>query len=201
MSSPGSISYGSPTHFDNEEDFQSQYGPGYQHSDDDDSLRDDADELPESSFNGGKGVRYSAIVIEAYPTLSSGQKRRQNAAKPKKVAPTFFVSEHQHFGLFLSELEDSVKIFGNSSEIWDSKVVAGKFRSKKYSLTWSMRGKSGALTQVADYQDMITQITGRGEVRLTVEELDVPFADIANIDEDRNMDEVGSRKKITSRAD
>ena len=126
-----------------------------------------------STYNDGKGVRYTTTLLAILPPPLNGKKHRANAAKPKLTGKAFHASEDCDLEAFLDFACLSVKGLGNSAVEWTYKIVANDLRTSSFKISWSMRGKPGGLIETVDgYQDMIDQLTGtKGDVKLLLEEL------------------------------
>ncbi|KAE9391007.1 hypothetical protein BT96DRAFT_1001760 [Gymnopus androsaceus JB14] len=136
------------------------------------------DQEPESDYNDRQGVQYEPVLTALFPHLPAGQKRHQNAARPKVTGKTFFISEYACMGEFMEEVTQSVKGLGNLPVPWDFKIIAGDFRSSLFKVIWSVRGKQGLLADEAGYNDMLKQT--KGSIKLSIEELEPPPGQVLN---------------------
>ncbi|KAE9395215.1 hypothetical protein BT96DRAFT_997819 [Gymnopus androsaceus JB14] len=158
-----------------------------------------------SQYNKGQGIRYTPSIQPILPLLKPGETRRTNARKPKPVlSAVFYCHEDLDFGSFLEAAVQSVDGKGNLPYCLDGfKVVgpegSGELRSNTFTISWSVRGKQGVLTNEATYNNMLSQ--NKGDIKLTIEELDPPqsyFGSIAQAqvpDEGPGNDSGGHTKK------
>ncbi|PBK84531.1 hypothetical protein ARMGADRAFT_1088309 [Armillaria gallica] len=94
--------------------------------------------VPVSPYNDDHDIRYKVKLLENFPTLRAGEKRRSNAVR-KHVNGIFHAHE-------LSTL--------------DFKVVAGELRAKNFMVTWTIprsSDKDMPLDSVDAFEDMVQQ--------------------------------------------
>ncbi len=127
--------------------------------------------VPVSIYNDGRGIRYKVKLLEKFPTLQAGEKRRSNAVC-KHVNGIFHAHKLSVLGEILGYTIQSVK---RNERTLDFKVVAGELCAKNFTVTWTIphsSDKDMPLDLVDAFEDMVQQVEKKAEPEVALESVE-----------------------------
>ncbi|PBL04475.1 hypothetical protein ARMGADRAFT_1022885 [Armillaria gallica] len=149
--------------------------------------------VPVSTYNDGCGIRYKVKLLEEFPTLRAGEKRRSNAVC-KHVNGIFHAHELSVLGEILGYAIRSVK---RNKRTLDFKVVAGELRVKNFMVTWTIprsSDKDMPLDLVDAFEDMVQQAEKKAKPEVALELVEDDDEDEEG-DSSDDAEETGRSKK------